>query len=129
MSLKKIPLPHFQISTSSVYLENESDPQMKKFMFAYKVEIKNLGLEDAQLVSRHWIITNAFGHTEEVKGPGVVGLQPKITPHQIFKYESACPLNTSTGTMRGYFSFLSHAGEPFNVEIPEFYLVSPHSVH
>ncbi len=129
MSLKRLPLPHFQIGASSVYIESESDPYSKRFMFAYKIEIKNLGMEFAQLVSRHWIITDAFGHTEEVKGPGVVGLQPKITPNQTFQYESACPLNTSTGAMRGFFSFLSHTGEPFNVEIPEFYLVSPYSVH
>lgn len=129
MSLKKCTLPHFQIAASSIYLESESDPQIKKYMFAYKIEIKNLGQEDAQLVSRHWIITDAFGHTEEVKGPGVVGLQPKIKPNQVFQYESACPLTTSTGTMRGFYSFLSHTGEPFNVEIPEFHLVSPHSVH
>lgn len=129
MNLKKIELPHFEITTTSVYLESESDPYSKKYIFAYKIQIKNLGAAPAQLVSRHWIITDAFGHTEEVKGPGVVGLQPKITPEQTFKYESACPLTTSTGTMRGSYTFLSHAGEPFNVEIPEFYLVSPHSVH
>ncbi len=129
MSLKKLTLPHFEIATSSIYLDAESDPQMKKYMFAYKIQIKNLGTESAQLVSRHWIITDAFGFTEEVKGPGVVGLQPKITPDQTFQYESACPLSTSTGTMRGFYSFLSHTGEPFNVEIPEFYLVAPHSVH
>lgn len=129
MSLKKMTLPHFQISASSIYLNSESDPNSKKYMFAYKIEIKNLGTEAAQLVSRHWIITDSFGHTEEIKGPGVVGLQPKINPHQTFQYESACPLTTSAGTMRGYYSFLSHTGEPFNVEIPEFYLISPYSVH
>ncbi len=129
MSLKKITLPHFEIGATSVFIPSESDPQMKKFIFAYKIKIKNLGAEEAQLVSRHWIITDAYGHQESVEGPGVVGLQPKITAQQIFEYESACPLPTSTGSMRGSFSFLSRTGEPFNVEIPEFYLVSPQSVH
>lgn len=70
-----------------------------------------------------------MGHKEEIKGPGVVGLQPKINPKQIFEYESICPLQTGSGSMHGWFSFLSKNGEPFNVEIPEFYLISPQSVH
>ena len=85
MSLKKMTLPHFQISTSTAFIPSESDPNLKKYIFAYKIEIKNLGQEEAQLVSRHWVITNSLGHTEEIKGPGVVGLQPKINPQQIFE--------------------------------------------
>lgn len=129
MSLKKIPLPHFEISTTTAYIESESDPSQKKFIFAYKIQIKNMGLQTAQLVSRHWIITDAYGHSEEIKGPGVVGLQPKINPKEAFQYESACPLSTSSGSMKGYYSFLSNHGEPFNVEIPEFYLIAPQAVH
>lgn len=129
MSLKKIVLPHFQISATTAYIESESDPSQRKYIFAYRIEIKNLGNQTAQLVSRHWIITDAYGNKEEIKGPGVVGLQPKITPDQVFQYESACPLSTSTGTMKGFYSFLSDTGEPFNVEIPEFYLIAPHAVH
>lgn len=129
MSLKKISLPHFQISATTAYIPSESDPAQRKYMFAYRIEIKNLGNQTAQLVSRHWIITDSYGNKEEVKGPGVVGLQPKITPDQVFQYESACPLSTSTGTMKGYYSFLSDNGEPFNVEIPEFYLIAPQAIH
>lgn len=83
----------------------------------------------AQLMSRHWIITDAFGHTEEVKGPGVVGLQPRIAAGQGFEYDSACPLRTNSGTMKGKYEFLSDDGETFEVEIPEFYLIAPSAVH
>lgn len=129
MSLKKITLPHFNIVATTAYIATESDPSLRKYVFAYRIEIKNLGTQTAQLVSRHWIITDSYGNTEEVKGPGVVGLQPKINPDQVFQYESACPLATSTGTMKGFYSFLSHTGEPFNVEIPEFYLIAPQAIH
>ena len=83
----------------------------------------------AQLMSRHWIITDAFGHIEEVKGPGVVGLQPRITAGQIFEYDSACPLRTNSGTMKGKYEFLSDDGESFEIDIPEFYLIAPSAVH
>lgn len=129
MSLKKLPLPHFQITTVSSYIESQSDPLAKNYTFGYRVEIKNLGSTQAQLVSRHWIITDAYGHIEEVRGAGVVGLQPKINAGQSFNYESLCPLPTSSGSMKGYYSFLSSTGEPFSVEIPEFYLIAPQAVN
>ena len=99
------------------------------FFFAYKISIKNTGSSPAQLISRHWIITDALGHVEEVRGPGVVGLQPKITPGQAFEYDSACPLKTSSGTMKGFYQFVDESGENFEVEIPEFYLIAPTAVH
>lgn len=129
MSLKKVQLPHFQISASSSYIESESDPSQKRYIFGYKIQIKNLGTSQAQLVSRHWIITDSYGHTEEIRGVGVVGLQPKINEGTSFQYESVCPLTTSSGSMKGFYSFLSHTGEPFSVEIPEFYLISPFAVN
>lgn len=129
MSLKKVPLPHFQILATSSYIESESSPAEKIYMFGYKIQIKNLGNSQAQLVSRHWIITDARGHQEEIRGAGVVGLQPKISAQQAFQYESLCPLPTSSGSMKGYYSFLSSTGEPFSVEIPEFYLIAPVAVN
>lgn len=129
MSLKKVPLPHFQISANSTYVESQSDPLNKSYMFTYHIEIKNLGSAQAQLVSRHWIITDAYGHMEEVRGAGVVGLQPKISAGQSFQYESFCSLPTSSGSMKGFYSFLSHTGEPYSVEIPEFYLIAPQAVN
>lgn len=129
MSLKKTTQTEFRITTTTVFVESESAPEQNKFFFAYKISIKNTGNSPAQLISRHWIITDALGHTEEVRGPGVVGLQPKIQPGQLFEYDSACPLKTSSGTMKGFYQFVDEHGENFDVEIPEFYLIAPTAVH
>ncbi len=129
MSLKKAIQTEFRITTTTVYVESESAPDQNRYFFAYKISIKNTGSSAAQLMNRHWIITDALGHTEEVRGPGVVGLQPKITAGQIFEYDSACPLKTSSGTMRGFYQFVDESGETFEVEIPEFYLIAPSAVH
>lgn len=130
VSLKKQPpQPNFQINALSVYVANESQPDKRLHLFAYKISIKNTGTRPAQLVSRHWMITDGLGHREEVRGPGVVGLQPRIMPNQVFEYESACPLSTSSGSMKGTFQFIGDDGEPFNVEIPEFFLIAPQAVH
>lgn len=129
MSLKKTQNAEFQISTTTVYVESESAPDQHRYFFAYKITIKNIGNASAQLMSRHWIITDALGHTEEVRGPGVVGLQPKITAGQTFEYDSACPLRTSSGSMKGFYEFVSEDGDTFQVEIPEFFLIAPTAVH
>lgn len=129
MSLKKMHNSEFKIITTSVYVESESDPSQHRYFFAYKINIKNVGSTTAQLMSRHWIITDALGHTEEVRGPGVVGLQPKITAGQSFEYDSACPLRTSSGTMKGFYQFVNVDGETFDIEIPEFYLIAPSAVN
>ncbi len=125
MSLKKAIQTSFKITTTTVYVESESDPSQSRYFFAYKISIKNTGNSTGQLISRNWIITDSLGHTEEVNGPGVVGLQPKITAGQSFEYDSACPLRTSSGTMRGSYQFMDESGETFDVEIPEFYLIAP----
>ncbi len=129
MALKKTQNIDFQITTTTVYVESESAPEQSRYFFAYKISIKNIGQIGAQLMSRHWIITDAFGHTEEVTGPGVVGLQPTIKSGQVFEYDSACPLRTSSGTMKGKYEFISEEGETFDIEIPEFYLIAPNAVH
>lgn len=129
MSLKKIHNSEFKITTTSVFVDSESEPQLQRYFFAYKVSIKNAGSCTAQLMSRHWIITDALGHIEEVRGPGVVGLQPKITGGQSFEYDSACPLRTSSGSMKGFFQFVDEGGETFDIEIPEFFLIAPTAVH
>lgn len=129
MSLKKAQQTEFKVTTTTVYVESESAPDQHRYFFAYKITIKNQGTATAQLMSRHWIITDALGHTEEVRGAGVVGLQPKITGGQIFEYDSACPLRTSSGTMRGTYEFVDENGENFEVNIPEFYLIAPSAVN
>ncbi len=119
----------FQISTTVHYVDSESQPESNFHFFSYKIKISNVGNTTAQLMSRHWVITDGHGQTEEVRGPGVVGLQPKINPGQSFEYESACPLNTSCGTMKGSYQMVAEDGQSFEVEIPEFYLVAPTALH
>lgn len=129
MAIQKTTLPEFQISSKVVYIPSESRPDEGYHFFAYKISIKNNGNTPAQLMSRHWIITDARGTKEEVRGPGVVGLQPKIQPGQTFEYDSACPLHTNTGSMQGRYFMVAESGESFTVEIPEFYLIAPLAIH
>ncbi len=129
MSLKKIQNQNISVTVVTVYVPTESDPTNKNYFFAYKILIKNNSQQPAQLMSRYWKITDAFGHIEEVRGPGVVGLQPRLMPQQTFEYESACPLTTSTGSMSGTYHFIDDDGDTFNIDIPEFFLVSPHAIH
>ena len=82
-----------------------------------------------QLISRHWIITDAGGHVEEVKGPGVVGQQPTLAPGESFTYTSGCPLPTPFGTMQGTYQMVTRAGEFFDVKIAPFTLSGPHTIH
>ncbi len=129
MSMQKSTTSQIQVAVLSSYVPQESRPEENYHFFAYKISITNKGSRPAQLMSRHWIITDALGRTEEVRGPGVIGLQPKINPGQSFEYESACPLNTSSGCMRGSYQMTTEDGDTFSVEIPEFYLISPQSLH
>ena len=129
MALKRTQNIEFQIASTTVYVESESVPDQSRYFFAYKITIKNMGSMGAQLMNRHWVITDAFGHTEEVNGPGVVGLQPRITAGQVFEYDSACPLRTDSGSMKGKYEFITDDGETFDVEIPEFFLIAPCAVH
>ena len=106
-----------------------SRPQQGEWVFQYTVRITNLGSETVQLLSRHWIITDALDHTEEVRGPGVVGEQPVLAPGQSFQYSSWCPLRTATGLMRGTYQMIRGNGEQFEIEIAPFGLRSRYTVH
>ncbi len=121
--------PHIQVIVTTAYVPAESRPEENYYFFAYKISIKNTGSRSAQLMSRHWIITDGLGRTEDVRGPGVIGLQPKINSGQSFEYESACPLSTSSGTMKGSYQMISEEGDSFTIEVPEFYLIAPQSLH
>lgn len=129
MAMQKTTVPEFKISTKVVYIPSESKPEEGYHFFAYKISITNTGDSPAQLISRHWTITDAAGKKEEVRGPGVVGMQPKIQPGQTFEYDSACPLSTNTGSMLGKYYFVAESGESFTVEVPEFYLIAPQALH
>ena len=107
------------------YLPGQSDPIEHRFAWSYTIEIENHGLETVQLVSRHWSITDGYNQTEEVKGVGVVGEQPRLKPREAFRYTSGCPLTTPTGAMSGRYQMLTDEGDVFDVEIPAFSLHLP----
>jgi ApaG protein len=118
-----------EIEVESTYLQERSDPLSGRWFFAYRIRITNLGDEVTQLISRHWIITDANGGVEEVKGPGVVGQQPVLEPGESFEYTSFCPLSTPFGTMRGSYHMSSEGGEDFEAEIAPFTLSEPMTVN
>ena len=129
-----MPKPTIDVHVRPEYLAEQSDPDACEYQFAYAIEIANPGGTPAQLISRHWIITDALGHVEEVKGLGVVGQQPLLQPGQAFEYTSGCRLRTATGTMRGSFHFVTEEGTPFEVPVERFYLdasdsAKPHVLH
>lgn len=107
------------------YLAGQSDPDEGRWVWAYQVEIENRGDQVIQLMARRWIITDATGHVETVRGPGVVGEQPVIAPGSSYDYVSGCPLTTPTGQMRGSYRMIGEDGSLFDVAIPRFPLVAP----
>ena len=124
----------FTVDVQPQYLPDQSDPAQDIYSFAYTITITNTGDVPAQLIARHWVITDAHGHVEEVKGLGVVGNQPLLQPGQAFEYTSGCRLRTATGTMQGTFHFVTEEGTPFDAPVHRFYLdasgsVGPHVLH
>jgi ApaG protein len=116
-----------RVRVTPQYLEEESAPDERRYLWSYTIEISNEGSEVVQLRSRHWRITDADGRTEEVRGPGVVGQTPTIQPGASFRYTSGCPLPTPSGIMVGSYQMTTEGGELFNVSIPAFSLDSPHA--
>lgn len=112
----------FRVDVAPQFLPEQSAPAQGIHSFAYTVTITNAGEVPAQLIARHWLITDAFGQTEEVKGLGVVGHQPLLKPGESFQYTSGCRLRTPSGTMRGSYFCVAEDGERFEAAIPEFVL-------
>jgi ApaG protein len=117
------------VAVKSAYLPEQSDPERNTYVFAYTVTITNTGEIAAQLVSRHWIITDADHHVQEVKGLGVVGQQPLLQPGESFEYTSGTSLATAVGTMRGTYQMVAGDGKAFDAEIPQFTLAMPRVLH
>lgn len=109
-----------RVEVLSRHSPENSRPHEGEWVFQYTVRITNLGSETVQLISRHWIITDALEHIEEVRGPGVVGEQPVLAPGESFKYSSWCPLKTPTGIMHGTYQMARANGEKFDAEIAPF---------
>ena len=120
---------NIRVEVLSRYSPENSRPLQDVWVFEYTVRITNQGQDTVQLLTRHWIITDALDHTEEVKGPGVVGEQPVLAPGESFKYSSWCPLKTSTGLMQGTYQMVRAGGDQFDIEIAPFALRAPYTVN
>lgn len=117
------------VEVQSFYMEEQSHPAQRHFVFAYTITITNNGSEAVQLQTRHWIITDGVGDVEEVKGPGVVGEQPILSPGESFRYSSGAVLPTERGTMRGTYQMHRADGAHFDAEIAPFLLERPYSLN
>ena len=117
-----MPKYQFSVDAAPSFLPDQSDPEAGLYGFAYTITVRNTGDVAAQLVSRHWIIQDARGHTEEVKGLGVVGQQPLLQPGEAFQYTSGCRLRTSSGTMHGSYFCVAEDGARFEAPIALFVL-------
>ncbi len=117
------------VDVKTHYLPDQSDPENKQFVYAYTITITNTGDEKAQLISRHWIISDANNKVQEVQGMGVVGEQPMLAPNESYTYTSGVVMETPSGIMGGSYTMQRPSGEKFLAEIPQFALVQPHAVH
>jgi ApaG protein len=120
---------HIEVSVATRFLDDQSAPRENRFVFAYTVDIRNDGGQAARLISRHWIITDANGKVQEVRGEGVVGEQPWMRPGESFQYTSGAVLETAVGTMRGSYQMLADDGTRFDAQIAEFTLSIPRTLH
>ena len=111
------------------FIPEQSDPDDSRYVFAYTITIRNLGELPAQLIARHWIITDANNEVQEVRGLGVIGNQPLLKPGESFEYSSGCSLATPVGTMKGTYQMVGEDGTRFEAEIPEFVLAIPRVLH
>ncbi|MBK5104815.1 MAG: Co2+/Mg2+ efflux protein ApaG [Burkholderiales bacterium] len=117
------------VSTETQYIADQSDEAKNRFVFSYTVTIRNSGILPAQLISRHWIITDSHNEVQEVRGLGVVGAQPLLKPGEHFEYTSGTALATPVGTMSGSYQMVAEDGTQFDARIPEFTLSVPRVLH
>jgi ApaG protein len=118
-----------EVDAATQYLSEQSDEAANRYVFAYTIKLRNTGSVAAQLISRHWIITDAQGLVQEVRGLGVVGAQPLIEPGESFEYTSGAAIATAVGTMKGSYQMLATDGTRFEASIPEFTLSVPRVLH
>jgi len=117
------------IEVETTYVREQSLPEQNRYLFAYTITITNTGSIPVQLLGRHWIITDANNKVQEVRGDGVVGEQPHLTPGESFRYTSAAMIETPVGCMQGEYQMLADDGVEFEAEIPAFNLSTPHTIH
>lgn len=118
-----------RIEVASQYVDEQSEPDVGRFVFAYTITIENMGNIPAKLLSRHWLITDANGKVREVSGDGVVGEQPHLNPGESFRYSSGAVLDTPVGAMQGSYRMLTDDGVDFDAQIPAFTLAVPGMLH
>lgn len=123
------PDPTVKVHVTAEFLPQQSAPAQDRYAFAYHIDIENHSQQPVQLISRHWLISDGNQHTEEVKGEGVVGQQPVISPGSHFRYSSGAVLRTPIGSMQGTYQMITADGTPFNAEIPMFQLICSQEVH
>jgi len=124
------PAPHkIRVEVDTSYLEDQSDPKERRFVFSYTITIRNEGSVPARLLTRHWIITDSNGKVQEVRGEGVVGEQPYLKPGQGFRYSSGAVLETPVGAMQGSYQMVADDGEQFDAPISPFRLAMPGLLH
>jgi len=119
----------FDIDVDSRYLDEQSEPEQDRYVFAYTIHIRNRGTVPARLLGRHWVITDANGNVREVSGEGVVGEQPWLQPGEDFTYTSGAVLETQLGTMQGRYDMIADDGTRFDAPIPAFTLSIPRTLH
>jgi len=120
---------NIETTVQTRYIEEESAPEQTHYVFSYTVTIKNTGEEAAKLISRHWIITDADGHIQEVRGKGVIGQQPHLKPNESYTYTSGTAMKTAIGFMQGSYQMMADDGTKFDATIPAFRLVVPGLLH
>ena len=120
---------NIKVDVQTQYIAEQSDPDDERYVFSYTITIRNEGSVPAKLLTRHWIITNANGKTQEVRGEGVVGEQPHLKPGEGFRYTSGTVLETPVGSMQGSYQMVADDGVKFDTEIAPFTLSTPHTLH
>lgn len=120
---------NIKVNVETQYIEEQSHPDQERYVFAYTITIENCGKLPAQLLRRHWVITDANNRTQEVKGEGVIGEQPHLKPGENFRYTSGTMLETPVGSMRGSYQMVADDGVEFDADIPAFTLAIPRTLH
>jgi ApaG protein len=127
--MNEVELNNIKVDVETRYIEDQSNPEQNYFVFAYTITIKNRGRQNAQLLTRHWVITDSNSKIQEVRGDGVVGEQPLLKPGEQFVYTSGTMLETAVGTMKGSYQILADDGSHFDAQIEEFVLSTPRVLH
>lgn len=120
---------HIDVGVETTYIDDQSDPDAGRYVFAYTITISNTGSVPAKLINRHWLITDANGKTQEVRGEGVVGEQPHLQPGEQFRYTSGTVIETPVGTMEGEYEMIGDDGKEFVATIDRFSLAIPRTLH